>query len=320
MTVTATAPRGHREAFSHEALLYAGHDEFVEATLPFLRGGLEAEEPMLVVVSAAKIDMLRAALGGDADRVRFGDMDEIGTNPARIIPAWRDFVDTQRAGRAFRGIGEPIWAGRSAAELAECQRHEALLNLAFADSGNWRLLCPYDTTSLRPDVIQEAHRSHPVVVDGDDERPSEIYRDLDEVAAPFDWPLADPPSTAEHLTFAEGDLSGVRAFMRRHAERAGLGPERATDFVLAGNEVATNSLRHGGGHGVLRLWTDTDPDVVICEVSDRGRIEQPLVDRQAPALGKENNRGLWIANQVCELVQIRSFPTGSVVRLHMRRP
>jgi hypothetical protein len=36
-------------------------------------------------------------------------------------------------------------------------------------------------------------------------------------------------------------------------------------------------------------------------------------------LGKEGNRGLWIANQVCELVQIRTFPTGSVVRLHIRR-
>jgi anti-sigma regulatory factor (Ser/Thr protein kinase) len=316
-TVTASTPHGHREAFSHEALLYAGQDEFVDATLPFLRGGLEAGEPMLVVVSAAKIAMLRAELGGDADRVQFGDMDEIGTNPARIIPAWRNFVDAQPAGRAFRGIGEPIWADRSPAELAECQRHEALLNLAFADSGAWRLLCPYDTATLPSDVIEEAHRSHPVIVDRDDERPSDLYRDLDEVVAPCDWPLADPPPTVEKLAFAHGALNGVRAFVRRHAERAGLGSERAADFVLAANEIATNSLRHGGGHGILRVWADTD--ALICEVSDRGRIDQPLVDRQAPALGRESNRGLWIANQLCELVQIRSFPTGSVVRLHMRR-
>jgi anti-sigma regulatory factor (Ser/Thr protein kinase) len=315
--VTASTPRGRREAFSHEALLYAGQDEFVDATLSFLRGGLEAGEPMLVVVSAAKIAMLRAELGGDADRVQFGDMDEIGTNPARIIPAWRDFVDAQPTARAFRGIGEPIWAGRSAAELAECQRHEALLNLAFADSGPWRLLCPYDTTTLPADVLEEAHRSHPVIVDHDDEGPSGTYRDLDEVAAPFDWPLPDPPPSAERLAFADGTLSHVRAFVKRHAHRAGLGAERAADFVLAANEIATNSLRHGGGRGILRVWTDAD--ALICEVSDRGRIDQPLVDRQAPALGGENRRGLWIANQVCELVQIRSFPTGSVVRLHMRR-
>jgi hypothetical protein len=28
--------------------------------------------------------------------------------------------------------------------------------------------------------------------------------------------------------------------------------------------------------------------------------------------------GLWLANQLCDLVQVRSFPTGSAVRLHMR--
>ena len=30
-------------------------------------------------------------------------------------------------------------------------------------------------------------------------------------------------------------------------------------------------------------------------------------------------RGLWIANQVCDLVEVRSSDEGSVVRVHMRR-
>ena len=316
-TATASTPPWHREAFSHEALLYAGQDEFAGAALAFLRSGLQAGEPMLVVVRGSKIAMLRAELGADADRVQFADMEEIGTNPARIIPAWRDFVDAQPPGHAFRGIGEPIWAGRSPAELAECQRHEALLNLAFVDSGRWRLLCPYDTTTLPSDVLDEAHRSHPVILDRDDERPSSGYRGLEALAAPFDWPLADPPLTTEQLAFGEGALTRVREFVRRHADRAGLGQKRAADLVLAANEVATNTLCHGGGRGILRIWTEAD--ALVCEVADRGRIDQPLVDRQAPALGEENSRGLWIANQVCDLVQIRSFAAGSVVRLHMRR-
>jgi hypothetical protein len=29
--------------------------------------------------------------------------------------------------------------------------------------------------------------------------------------------------------------------------------------------------------------------------------------------------GVWLANQVCDLVQIRSVAAGTVVRLHMRR-
>jgi hypothetical protein len=33
-----------------------------------------------------------------------------------------------------------------------------------------------------------------------------------------------------------------------------------------------------------------------------------------------HGRGLWVVNQVCDLVQIRSSNAGNVVRLHMRLP
>jgi hypothetical protein len=59
---------------------------------------------------------------------------------------------------------------------------------------------------------------------------------------------------------------------------------------------------------------------VICEVSDNGRIGQPLVGRQLPADDSVGGRGLWMANQLCDLVQIRTFADGSVVRLHMATP
>ena len=94
------------ETFRHEALLYAGEVDFLAGTLPFIREGVAADEPVLVVVSAAKIGLLRSALGGDADRVAFADMADVGANPARIIPAWRDFVAGHDvANRRARGIG-----------------------------------------------------------------------------------------------------------------------------------------------------------------------------------------------------------------------
>ncbi len=128
-------------AFSHEALLYAGPEDFVERTGDFVRDGLENDEPVLVMVTADKLEAIRLRLGADSRRVRFEDMGEVGRNPGRIISAWQDFAD-EFAGRVRkRGIGEPIWAGRSADELVECQRHEALLNLAFADAEGFRLLC-----------------------------------------------------------------------------------------------------------------------------------------------------------------------------------
>src|SRR5258706_10032173 len=80
------------DEFRHEALMYAGMADFLAGTVPFIRGGLEAGEPVLVVESAAKIALLRSELGPDARSVVFADMADVGANPARIIPAWRDFV------------------------------------------------------------------------------------------------------------------------------------------------------------------------------------------------------------------------------------
>jgi hypothetical protein len=50
----------------------------------------------------------------------------------------------------LRGIGEPIFPERDRQVLIECERHEALLNLAFAGSERFWLLCPYDVAALPP--------------------------------------------------------------------------------------------------------------------------------------------------------------------------
>jgi anti-sigma regulatory factor (Ser/Thr protein kinase) len=305
------------EEFRHEALMYAGMADFLAGTLPFVRGGLEAGEPVLVVESAAKIAMLRAELGPDADAVLFADMAGVGANPARIIPAWRDFVTRHGgAGRRLRGIGEPIWNGRSSDELAECQRHESLLNTAFATGDPWWLLCPYDTTALDPAVIEEARRSHPFVTDGETFQHSNSYRGLGASGAPFDLPLPEPSASHHEISFLAGGLAEVRAGVTRDALGAGLPSSRVADLVLAVNEVATNSIVHGGGKGILRTWSD--PDAVICEVRDSGFFDRPLVDRERPSPEAPGPRGLWLANQLCDLVQIRSLPGGTAVRLHMK--
>jgi anti-sigma regulatory factor (Ser/Thr protein kinase) len=301
--------------FRHEALFYNSREEFVERVGAFIRGGVAAEEPVLAVVDPDKIDLLRAELDGEADGVLFADMRELGGNPARIIPAWRDFVAEHAAsGRRLRGVGEPIWPGRSAAELAECRRHESLLNLAFAGGRPWWLVCPYDVENLDPAVVEEARRTHPFVHEDGAARESADYYGLEAIARPFDDELPDPPADASELPFRRGPLAPLRRFVARRA--AGLGASRRADLVLAVHEVVSNTLRHGGGAGRLLVWRD--PDALVCEVRDRGRIDDPLVGRERPAFGRAGGRGLWLANQLCDLVQVRSFPEGSVVRLHMK--
>jgi anti-sigma regulatory factor (Ser/Thr protein kinase) len=310
-------PSCENAGFRHEALLYAGMDDFVDRASAFIRDGVVADEPVLVVVGAAKIDLLRMELGPAAAAVNFADMADVGANPARIIPAWREFVDEQAAWeRPVRGIGEPIWAARPPAELVESQRHEALLNVAFADDPQLWLVCPYDTESLPPDVVDEARRAHPLIRHGDEQSGSDEYLGDERLAEPFDVVLPAPPPDHSRLAFGNAPLSKVRAFVSARAAAAGLEPEREGDLLLAVTEMATNSLRHGGGKGTLRVWEEGDS--VVCEVSDQGRIDDPLVGRVRPAIEQEDGRGLWIANQLCDLVQVRTFAAGTTVRLHMK--
>jgi MEDS: MEthanogen/methylotroph, DcmR Sensory domain len=148
-------------AFRHEAFFYAEESELLAGLTSFVRDGVAAGEPTLAVSSAPKIERLKERLGADAGAVRFANMDEVGLNPARIIPAWRDFVSEHGNGTRLRGIGEPISADRNPPELVECHRHEALLNLAFADGPDFWLLCPYDTAALAPAALDGARRNHP---------------------------------------------------------------------------------------------------------------------------------------------------------------
>jgi anti-sigma regulatory factor (Ser/Thr protein kinase) len=303
--------------FQHSTLFYAGEDGFLEGALPFINEAVAAGEPILVAVSNKKIDRLRHALGDDAEQVQFADMQVLGGNPARIIPAWHRFLAEQAsAERPVRGIGEPIWAGRSHAELTECQRHEALLNLAFDDGRAWRLLCPYDLDALDDEIIEAARRSHPFDAREGASYLSDAYLQLHQTPGPFGGILPPPSAQPRELVFTnQEELRSLRRFVSNAASESSLDCSRGEDLVLAVNELATNSLRHGGGGGTLRMWTEAD--VLLCEVHDRGHITEPLAGRTPPMTSQPTGRGLWIVNHLCDLVQIRSTSAGSVVRVHM---
>lgn len=306
-----------RAGFRHDALLYAGEDEFVERVGAFVREGLDRGEGVLVATSVRKLELLGRLLGDAAAPVTFVDMAEVGRNPARIIPVWQRFVDIERGrGRRPRGVGEPVWPGRSDAELAECRRHESLLNLAFHDGPAWELLCPYDRSTLGPAVLAEAERTHPHVVDGRERRESDCFEGDEAAGLPFAAPLPDPPADALELRVERDSLRELRRRVVEAAVVAGLDEARRGNLVLAVDEVATNSVRHGGGTGTLRLWRETD--AVVCEVRDGGSIGDPLAGRRRPELDRANGRGLWLANHLCDLVELRSGPRGTVVRLHVR--
>ena len=318
LSSTSPTARGDDDSFRHAALFYSGEASFVDACAAFIRDGVAAGEPTLVVVSARKIELLRQELGDAAGSVLFADMAGVGTNPGAIISAWDDFVSANCAeGLRMRGIGEPIWPGRSPDELAECHRHEALLNLAFADAAGFWLVCPYDVDALDADVVEHARVTHPRVVENGVEVQSDTYAADESAAAVLTSPLAEPPPGAYDVAFDSDSLGAVRAFVGELATDAGIVGVRRDDLLLAVNELCTNSVRHGGGEGVLRIWHEGYS--LVCEVCDTGRIEAPLAGRTRPPAGGLSGYGLWLVNQVCDLVQVRVSGDGNVVRMRMRR-
>ena len=305
------------DSFRHEALFYSGEDGFLRGTLAFVMDGLRAGEPVLVAVRDERATLLARALGGDASHVRFVDMQALGRNPARIIPAWREFLNEHADGETpVRGIGEPVWPGSSEAELAECERHESLLNVAFSHGPAWSLLCPYDLDELSPRQLESARTTHPALMHEGISRRNDDYLPLHRAPNVLTGALPDPPRDRDELSFTFRGIGTVRSLVSAHAEGAGLAEEARNDLVLAVNELVTNSVQYGGGGGTLRIWTE--PDAIVCDVRDRGFIDNPLAGRIAPPLDQHGGRGLWLVNHLCDLVQIRSTPNGTIVRVRAR--
>ena len=146
--------------------------------------------------------------------------------------------------------------------------------------------------------------------------PASGHRGRFAAAEPFVTPLPDPPVPVEETAFMLGDLRTVRAVVAGAARRWGLPEARVADLILAAGEVAANSIRHGGGRGTMRIWQDED--AAVCEIRDAGFINKPLAGREPPQGHGEGGYGLWLANQVCDLVQVRSSPAGTTIRLYVR--
>jgi anti-sigma regulatory factor (Ser/Thr protein kinase) len=298
----------------HEALFYRGLGEFLTLAATFVTTALAAGEPVMVAVPRQRLELLRRRLGPAAEPVKFVDMTETGRNPGRIIPFLLQAFTSEHRGRPARMLGEPIWPERTAEEYDACVQHEALVNLALGDTTT-TVLCPYDVESLPPAVLADARRTHPYVSERGTRRPSAPYHPA--VGIRLDEPLAPPTGPVSELRFAGGGLGGLRRFAAVEAARAGLAPDRVDDLLLAVNELAANTIRYSGGPGVLRIWC-TDRDL-ICEVTDGGRLTDPLVGRLAPSPDSPGGRGLLIVNHLCDLVRIHAAAHSTTVRAYFRR-
>jgi anti-sigma regulatory factor (Ser/Thr protein kinase) len=299
--------------FQHWAHFYRDDREFLAGVVDFVRAGLAGDEAVVVVEPTGRLELLREALADDAAAVQFHDMAAVGANPARILAVWQEVVEQQvAAGRALRGVGEPAFVGRREPELLECHLHELLLNQAFDGGAPWRLLCPYDERELPPAVCEGARSTHPAW-SGPDGQVHGPAVPTTAVEAAFSAPLPAPPTAQRRRSYRAGDVRAVRHLVAETARSWGLSGERVEELVLAASELATNSVRHGGGEGAVSAWRDAGGGVL--EFTDSGHLTDSLAGRRPPGTHPDGGRGLYLVNQLCDLVQLRSSAAGTTVRL-----
>jgi transcriptional regulator with XRE-family HTH domain len=165
----------------HRALIYESDDEYLASTIPFVSEGITRNDCVLAVTAGRQIGLLRDALGDDAARVEFHDSTEWYLTPAGTLSNYRSFVQDrfESGSRWIRIIGEPVWAGRSDAEIAKWTRYESIINLSLASSPA-TIICPYDARTVSQRILAGARHTHPEVAQAHDVSPSSTYREPDE--------------------------------------------------------------------------------------------------------------------------------------------
>ena len=312
---TTTAPLRSRQSYRHEAFLWHGRAEYVAGLVPFVLEGLDAGETVLVGATAEHTRWLCEELGSRAAELELVDLGALIGNPARIIPAVQDLLDACCGpGRPARAIGEPVWPDGTPEHLRESQLTEALLNLAVDPDLPFWLVCPYDAEHLDPAVLEDAARSHPVLATPTSYVGSGRYRGRDHARELFtaDLPRLGPTVSdrwvTEHTLWTAAEEVTWRA-------SSSLFSDVVVTLADVVPRLVLDSVHRGAARARLRVWDQ--PDELVCEVADRTIVDDLLIGRRRPRADQDD--ALWLANQTFDLVQVRSNPRGTSVRLHVHK-
>ncbi|HZB32667.1 MAG TPA: sensor histidine kinase [Streptosporangiaceae bacterium] len=312
---------GKATTLVHQALLYSGEGEFLDAAVPFLRAGLTAADVVLVAAVPPRLDGVRRALGPAGEPVLFIDVAEWYRHPVRTLAAYDDFLRVQ-APRRVRVLAELDLAARAAPETREWMRYEAVVNTAFGTSGA-HAMCAYDRHTAPPGMLAEVRRTHRVLVQGGGPLPRADHAGPDRPGGepdrePDREPLPLPP-VFDTISVESADLHDVRAFVGTRAVRYGLTDDALSGLLVAVTELATNAVKHGTPPMAVRLWAEGGD--LICEVADCGCWRPPpsaTLGFAPPASAANGGFGLWGVRMLADSVQIRADWDGTVVRLRMR--
>lgn len=305
------AALGHR-GFFHETAFYQSDDEFLAVIVPFLREGLTAGEPTVAAFGEANERLVRAALG-PGNGVSFLAAEQQYARPALAIKRYQEmFADLVASGATqirvvgdvpHPGVGVPWewWA-----------RYEAAVNHAYDDFPVWGV-CPYDTRTAPPEVLDQVRLTHPRIVTAAGHLANDAFEDphgfVTGRVAPWRDPLEGSPPVVE---LVDPGPALARDVVAAWQARAALREEDLNGLLLATSEAVTNAMTHGRPPVRLRVWAV--PGRMVVTITDGGTGPVEPYAGLVPG-GGPGGFGLWLAHQLCAYVSMQRDHEGFTLRL-----
>lgn len=304
-----------RSTIQHDGVFYDDDSVLVSAALAFVRGGIAADEVVLVNTGDHFVTpLLRAVFGGD-EQVVFAERPLYST-PAAALDRYRRVVEQGVADgvRGYRAMGY-IDLGAGSLPWQEWVHYEAAVNAVFADLP-FRTLCPYDVSDLPASVVEQMMRTHSGLVGADGWRPNEGYVEPADLLAleELRTPALPVQGGAPRMVLEPGeDLMELRMDVYAATMFTDLPRRKVDDFVAAVGQVVANAHEHGRPGVHLRLWASDAS--VVCTVTDQGSgFADPLVGWLRPH-HPDQGLGLWAVRQLVDVLDFSRGEDGFTVRV-----
>ncbi|MEU8146056.1 sensor histidine kinase [Nonomuraea sp. NPDC048901] len=304
--------RPDHESFKHVAVSYDSNAAFLRLTVPRVRAALAHDRRVIVATSADKLRLLDEALGDEARQIDRRDSRTWYIHPPRTLAAYHEYT----RGRRTLVIGEIPWPERGERETREWIRYESVLNAALEDA-KAVALCLYNPRTTPAAVLEYQPAIHPLLLDATGEAVSTGFVRPHELVLNGDLePLPAPSGRVATVSFTAREIKGLRHTVRDYASAAGMDVNLIGSLVLSVSEIAANSVEHGAGHGMIKMWVSGGE--MICEIADPGgALDDPLPGYIPPEPESPRGYGLWISRQLCDYVDLRAENGTLRVRLHM---
>ncbi len=316
MNVSISSTRYLPGALDHDAFIYRSPDEFVDFAVPFVHEGLSLGGEVVIAAAAPLVAGLEGALGGAPDGVTLHDTQEWAPHPATRLRSFNALV-TERLGAGVPTLhlmGEPIWPSGPPALRLEWARYESVLNEVLAPYPV-TLVCLYDGQLLDPQIVYDSGRTHPEFTGPGGAHPTGRFEPPGDLLSRWTRE-ADPPPPGAVVLDSPAGVTAARRFVADQAAAAGVGEVVAADVAMAASEVLTNAELHGAGVRRVACWTEAGR--FLCQVDDRGPgLHDPFAGYRPPSIDVIAGRGLWLARQLVELVEILPGEQGTTVRLRV---